>query len=333
MTIEKGIYLLANDNVYDQVVALINSIEANYSKDIPICIIPFNDSLDLIRQEVARRPQLSLFEDRRSIEKWENFIKKFQEIYLNYPIPGVDRKKVEILTMHRKYCAFDGDFEKFIYIDTDCLVFQSLEHIFKKLEEYEFVVHDFQRNTDIRTGTVDYFFEAFKDQYSSKDELAKRFHCGGFWASRRQMFTEEDLSDFLTEAEAGDARIFKTPWKTEEVRQLSEQTTINYMTLKKQLKLYNFTLEEDSSPYKTGCNVTSKHFEEKDRILYDKGKRLTYLHYMGIKSHRIKHLCEIEKLNLPLKKLTYKLADKFLKWGVSSIPYRDIFLYYRFLNS
>ena len=49
MTMDKGIYLLANDVVYDQLVALINSIEVNYSPDIPICIIPFNDKLDLIK--------------------------------------------------------------------------------------------------------------------------------------------------------------------------------------------------------------------------------------------------------------------------------------------
>jgi hypothetical protein len=35
-----GIYTLANDVVYDQLVALLNSIEANVSPNIPVCIIP-----------------------------------------------------------------------------------------------------------------------------------------------------------------------------------------------------------------------------------------------------------------------------------------------------
>jgi hypothetical protein len=32
-----GIYTLANDKAFDQLVALLNSIEANYSEDAPVC--------------------------------------------------------------------------------------------------------------------------------------------------------------------------------------------------------------------------------------------------------------------------------------------------------
>ena len=43
-----GIYTLANDAVYDQLVALLNSIEANYSKDIPVCVIPYDNDIGKI---------------------------------------------------------------------------------------------------------------------------------------------------------------------------------------------------------------------------------------------------------------------------------------------
>jgi hypothetical protein len=36
--IKIGIYTLANDAVYDQLVALLNSIECNYSKDVPLSV-------------------------------------------------------------------------------------------------------------------------------------------------------------------------------------------------------------------------------------------------------------------------------------------------------
>ncbi|WP_375539518.1 hypothetical protein [Planktothrix sp. FACHB-1365] len=36
----RGIYTLANDVVFDQLVALLNSIEVNISPDIPVCVIP-----------------------------------------------------------------------------------------------------------------------------------------------------------------------------------------------------------------------------------------------------------------------------------------------------
>jgi hypothetical protein len=322
MTMDKGIYLLANDVVYDQLVALINSIEVNYSPDIPICIIPFNDKLDLIKQEITKRKNIFLFDDQEAIARWENFITQFDKLYFDYP-HGVENKYTEVLTMHRKYCAFDGPFEKFLYLDLDTLVFQPLDHVFDKLDEFDFVVHDYQRKTSLRLKEVDYYFEVFKDVYPTTDALANRFHCGGFWASKRKAINEKDLEYFLEELSNGDIKIFRS-W-------LSEQTKLNYMTVKKNLKLYNFTLDE-SSEYNTGVCITSSHFEEKNHVLYDKGKKLTYLHYMGIKNDRLRRLCEWEKRKLPFKDKLVYLADKLYKWQISNIPYREIFLYYRFIG-
>ncbi len=320
---DKGIYLLANDVVYDQLIALINSIELNYSADIPICIIPYNDNLDLIKQEISKRKNLFLFSDTESISRWESFIAQFDKLYFDYPYEDVTEKHAETLTMHRKYCAFDGPFEKFLYLDLDTLVFQPLDHVFDKLDEYDFVVHDYQRKTSLRLKEVDYYYEVFKDTYPDKGALANRFHCGGFWASKRQAITPQDLEYFLQELSKGDIKVFRS-W-------LSEQTKLNYMTLKKNFKLYNFTLD-DASQYNTGVCITSSHFEEKNHVLYDKGKKLTYLHYMGIKNERLRRLCEWEKKDLPFKDNLISLFDRLYKWQISNIPYRDIFLYYRFVK-
>ncbi|MBW4647743.1 MAG: hypothetical protein KME06_03450 [Kastovskya adunca ATA6-11-RM4] len=59
----RGIYTLANDAVYDQLVALLNSIETNISPDEPIRIIPYNNKLDRIKQEIAPRNNVTLFND------------------------------------------------------------------------------------------------------------------------------------------------------------------------------------------------------------------------------------------------------------------------------
>ncbi|BCX09192.1 MAG: hypothetical protein KatS3mg066_3051 [Fischerella sp.] len=69
-----GIYTLANDAVYDQLVALLNSIERNISPDIPVCIIPYNQQLKLITEEIKSRPNVSLFENWESIQRWDNFV-------------------------------------------------------------------------------------------------------------------------------------------------------------------------------------------------------------------------------------------------------------------
>ena len=56
-----GIYTLANDAIYDQLVALLNSIELNIGTSIPICIIPFDHRLQRIKDEVSQRSNVTLF--------------------------------------------------------------------------------------------------------------------------------------------------------------------------------------------------------------------------------------------------------------------------------
>ncbi|MDX2213558.1 MAG: hypothetical protein SFY66_09735 [Oculatellaceae cyanobacterium bins.114] len=46
-----GIYTLSSDMVYDQVVALLNSIEVNVGADVPVCIIPYDDVPQRVQQE------------------------------------------------------------------------------------------------------------------------------------------------------------------------------------------------------------------------------------------------------------------------------------------
>ncbi|MEQ8973540.1 MAG: hypothetical protein RIE73_24505 [Coleofasciculus sp. C1-SOL-03] len=46
-----GIYTLANDAVYHQLVALLNSIEVNVSPDIPVCVIPYDERLERVKPD------------------------------------------------------------------------------------------------------------------------------------------------------------------------------------------------------------------------------------------------------------------------------------------
>ena len=50
--VSQGIYTLANDVVYDQLIALLNSIEIHVSSSLPICIIPYDDRLDKVKSEI-----------------------------------------------------------------------------------------------------------------------------------------------------------------------------------------------------------------------------------------------------------------------------------------
>ena len=75
-------------------------------------------------------------------------------------------------------------------------------------------------------------------------------------------------------------------------------------------KMYNFALNLSQDKITGNC-VVSKHFKEKNHILYDKGNRLTYLHYIGLSSELFKKVYLEENIDF---------------------PYRNIFLYYRYLN-
>ena len=54
-----GICTLGNDRVYDQIIALLNSIEAIMG-DIPVCIYPYDDNTAKLAQEIATRPHVQL---------------------------------------------------------------------------------------------------------------------------------------------------------------------------------------------------------------------------------------------------------------------------------
>lgn len=321
---QQGIYVVANNNVYDQLVALLNSIEANYSRDIPVCVIPYNNDIDLVEKEIFKRDNVFLFENQEIIEKWERFVTRVQALYYDYPSElGSKKKKAQKVQHSRKYCAFDGEFDKFIFIDCDTLVFRPLDHIFQKLDDYDFVVHDFQRKTSGNKNTINNFIEVFEKSYSSKNDLARYFHCSGFWGAKRGAITEQDLEAFFQDLASGEIRIFRDV--------LSEQRLLNYMTLKKLFKPYNLTLGSDSE-YCTGVCVTSKHFEEKQHVLYDKGRRLTYLHYMGVSNELFSQLCEWQKSKIPFKNTLLPITDKLLNRKIGSIPYKDVFVHYRFLH-
>ena len=44
-----GIYILANDVVYDQMIALIHSVEKNVGASWPICVVPYDDNTGKIQ--------------------------------------------------------------------------------------------------------------------------------------------------------------------------------------------------------------------------------------------------------------------------------------------
>ncbi|MBD2778437.1 Npun_R2821/Npun_R2822 family protein [Iningainema tapete] len=297
----EGIYILANDVVYDQLVALLNSIEANAGKNYPICIIPYDDRLSAVQREITNRSNVEIFADTEAIARWEDFSTQVWaahpnafNIWQKNGISGVYR-----MGMHRRFCTFDGPFDKFIYLDADIIVLNSLDYIFQQLNNNEFVVYDFQYKD------LSHVFNVNSNRLLNifpQSRLESEIFCAGLYAGRKGIFNEERRNYLLSQLRQGEAEIL--------YMNAPDQTILNYMVMRSGITSYNFAqhLREDE---RTGCCVTSPHFETRDHILYDKGNRLTYLHYIGLSSKLFSSVCAGENIDF---------------------PYRELFLHYRYLH-
>lgn len=298
-----GIYTSANDVVYDQLVALLNSIEVNVGSDVPVWVIAYDDRLEKVRAEVKARKNVQLLDDRQLFATWEEFSYRVWQahpvalgLWQEQGIPGVRR-----LGMNRRYCAFDRDspLARFAYFDADVLVLNSLDYIFEQLNTSDFVVYDFQYKDPSHIYNLD---APQLEAVFPENRLKTEIFCAGFYASKRGLFPSEQRDWLVAQLQAGEADILYLG--------APNQSVLNYMVMRSLYGVYNFSLNLPPEG-KTGCAVTSGHFEQRDNLLYDKGVRLTYLHYIGVSSRAFTRVCAGENLDF---------------------PYRDIFLHYRYLH-
>ncbi|MGY6529766.1 MAG: Npun_R2821/Npun_R2822 family protein [Cyanobacterium sp.] len=298
----KGIYTLANDVVVDQLIALLNSIRKNIG-DIPVAVIAYSDQLSNVKKEIKRFSNVELIDDFTLFEPWRHFSQEVWkahptafDLWKNEGIKGVYR-----ISCNHRYFAFDslGLFDQFIYFDADVLTLNSVNLFFDNLNSHDLVIYDFQHKdvSHIFNVKSDKLFEVF-----SESKIRKNIFCSGCFAGNKGIFSEQDKDLILQNLGSGDAEILYLG--------APNQSVLNYMAMTSQKSIYNLALELPPEQ-KTGNSVTSPHFEYKDNLLYDKGVRLTYLHYIGVPSSVFTRLCAGENLDF---------------------PYRDIFLHYRYLH-
>ncbi|MEY3825903.1 MAG: hypothetical protein RLZZ148_716, partial [Cyanobacteriota bacterium] len=94
---------------------------------------------------------------------------------------------------------------------------------------------------------------------------------GGFWGSRRDLFSEAELYELLKEA-ATHREYFDFTRKT------TCQPILNWLILKSTSKRLNLVKLPHKEP---GSWAGSSQFQEKDHILYDGETPLRYLHWAG----------------------------------------------------
>lgn len=305
-----GIYTLANDAVLDQLIAFLNSVEAN-AGGYPVAVFAYDQQISQVAAEIERRPHVTLLADPELFAPWEEFSRQVWDTHptalKQWQAQGI--QGVRRIGANHRYAAFDGaaPFERFIYFDADVVVLNSVEFIFNQLDHHDTVIYDFQFKDPSHIFNLDspYFKTLF-----TPEQLGTQIFCSGFFASHRGRFPVTERQWLVEQLATGEADLLYP--------RAPNQSLLNYMMLRSQKSIYNFAIHLPPTA-STGCAVTSTHFEERDvatqgqaqRLVFDHGKRLTFLHYIGVGAGIFKRLTQGENLDC---------------------PYRETFLAYRFLH-
>lgn len=302
-----GIYILANDAVFDQLVALLNSIEVNAGKSYPVAILAYDARLERVRQEVAHRSSVTLIDDFSCFSPWLDFAAQAWETHPTAMHDWRSRQQAKPIYragMHHRFYAFDPNspFDRSIYLDADILVLNSLEPLFQCLDEYDLAVYDFQYKdiSHVFNPRSSRLNNAF--QHLGIPQPLNQIFCAGLYASRRNLFNDQQRQQLLDYLRQGDGDLLYPP--------APDQSLLNYMVLKSGCSITNLARDLPATRI-TGCCVTSPHFEVRDRLAYDHQKRLTYLHYIGLPMQLFEQVCQGKNIDF---------------------PYRDLFLDYRYLH-
>lgn len=255
----RGIYITANDKVTDHAIALVNSIRV-HDLETPIVLIPYDDNYHQVAAILKERHGVRVYEDLEFIDRLSN---RLHEIFGGdfFARPNQFRKQA---------CWF-GEFDEFLYIDTDIVVFEKLIDNLNYFSEYDFLSCDYQHLGGIKNVFTP---KVVEDNLFTENELKDIFN-GGFWASKKGFISEQDLYDTFAEC-AAHPEYFDFSQKT------SDQPIINYMILKRIARRFNIIRRPNGAP---GNWAGSSHFVVDGDCLIDPSvdQPLQYLHWAGIR--------------------------------------------------
>ncbi|MBW4650572.1 MAG: methionine synthase [Kastovskya adunca ATA6-11-RM4] len=255
----RGIYIIANDKVTEQAIALLESIRL-YDADTPVVMIPYDDNYQEIAKVLNESYGVTVYDDLEFIDRLS---KQLQQIF--------GEKFFARPNQFRKQACWFGPFDEFIYIDTDIVVFEKIADTLNYLENADFICCDYQHSQGI---TNVFTPKALEDKVFNEEDLKDIFN-GGFWGSKKQLISEETLYETFREC-AAHPEYFDFSQKT------SDQPIVNYMILKKIPRRFNIVRRLGGAP---GNWAGSKHFQVQGNRLSDPNlnQPLQYLHWAGIR--------------------------------------------------
>ncbi|MBS0015718.1 MAG: methionine synthase [Arthrospira sp. SH-MAG29] len=252
----RGIYIVANDRVQENAIALLNSIR-RHNQSVPVVMIPFNEEYHQVFNTLNRLHEVQLFPN---LEFLEELTQKVGSIF--------DRDFLKLPNKMRKLAVWFGPLQDFLYIDTDIIVFEDIAANLDYLSEVDFFCCDYhhagEKLRNIFSPVV------LERNIFTETDLEDVFNSG-FWASKKGAITLDELYQTLQECSQHREYFDFTQGVT-------DQPIFNYLVLKHIPKRGNLVKRPGGD---VGSWAGSKHFQERNHILYDKEKPLKYLHWAG----------------------------------------------------
>ena len=121
-TISRGVYFLANDAIFDLAIAFLNSFR-KHNPNIPLCLIPYNADFSRLKglQNIYK---FSIYSNSEALNLCDEISVRFHN---------------HIAGQYRKLVMWHGEFDEFIYIDTDTVVLGNVGFVFNFIFDYGFV--------------------------------------------------------------------------------------------------------------------------------------------------------------------------------------------------
>jgi hypothetical protein len=112
----RGIYFLANDRILDRVIAFLNSLR-RVNPAIPLRMIPFADDIERLAA-LAPKYRFTIWRDDAVLDRCDEISRAFHGVVHGH---------------YRKLAAWEGEFDEFVYIDSDTVVLRDVEFAFEYL--------------------------------------------------------------------------------------------------------------------------------------------------------------------------------------------------------
>jgi hypothetical protein len=210
--------------------------------------------------------------------------------------------------VHRKFAAFEGEFERFVFFDADSLAMKPIDDVFEHLDNVDLVFDDWEHSK--RGDKPEILPEKLAEKFHcSVEDIYPQLHCDSFFGSKYGLFNAEVLArlkNFLINDRGIQCVRDRCWWST--------SALFSIMTIKENCSFFNFTQSSNGQELTGNC-ADADPFVYKDGVLYNEQglKPIHRIHYMNYPSIDFTRLCQGEAVNI-------RYADTFLDYRFLKAP-------------